>query len=254
MKKVSKILCIILGIVGAIFLAVVALIVVIVVIAMSDRTEIRKVYPSPNGKCQAEIADYWMGEDMYCSYVYIDYPNFKKEFRTPSQTVSRKAIRIDEVMEDFGEDFDLEWLADDKFLVVTTDPYLVRYTTVSMSENGKIYSADSTLYNINVQESFLDDFSVDGDKVYEKCSVNVTNNMDIPAVFKLEATDWKNSGKLLEEADLVAVDESDNEAVFTVEPHTTETLKVTFLGKKGPEDIMQSRELPGKLDIIPVIE
>ena len=254
MKKVSKIAFTILGIIGALFLAVVIGLFVFIFWALSDSTEIRKVYPSPNGKCQAEIVDYLMGGDAYCSYVYIDYPNFKNEFRAPGQEVTKKAVRIDGVMENFGEDFYFEWLSDDKFLVVATDPYVVRYTTVSMSDDAKVYSSDTRMYDINTKESYFDDFTIEGDKVYEMCSIQVVNDMDIPAVFKLEANDYENAGKLLEESDIVAVDGSDNEAVFTVEPHTTENLKVTFLGKKGPEDTRQSRDLVKNMRLIPVID
>ena len=78
--------------------------------------------------------------------------------------------------------------------------------------------------------------------------------MDVPAVFGLEGRDWDEKGKLLDSEMIVAVDENDNEAVFRVEPNTTENIEVTFVGDKGPEDTRTSRELPSILIFRPVYE
>ena len=128
----------------------------------------------------------------------------------------------------------------------------VKFIRGEVSDNH--YTVEQGSYEIVMRESWFDDFEIKDGKVYERCTIHVENTMDVPAVFALEGRDWDEKGKLLDSEMIVAVDENDNEAVFRVEPNTTENIQVTFVGDKGPEDTRTSRELPSILIFRPIYD
>ncbi|WP_026666155.1 hypothetical protein [Butyrivibrio sp. FC2001] len=253
MKKGLKIFSIvILSIISAVAILGAIAFVVIMVIALDADPIIREAYPSPNGDCQIEVVDYWMDDKEYAVYLYVDYPNWLGKYPEPGKEVSSKAIQIKEYSGFAENDYHVVWTSDNTFEVTAAGNDEVKFIRGEVTDHH--YTVEQGSYEIVMRESWFDDFEIKDGKVYERCTIHVENTMDVPAVFGLEGRDWDEKGKLLDSEVIIAVDENDNEAVFRVEPNTTENIEVTFVGDKGPEDTRTSRELPSILIFRPVYE
>ena len=222
--------------------------VVVLVFVLSDDYEIREAYPSPKGDCQVEVVDVISDAKLYEVRLYIDYPKGKKGFPAINEKPSKNAVRIDEFDREYAQEAAIEWISDDTFEVkyrTYTGDSLLR-----VKVSGREYTYYKGSCTFDRQKSYFDEFEIVGDKVYEKCTIHVDNTMDIPVNFTISANDHDNAEHLLEDGKLTAVDESGNELIFHIEPNTSEDIKVTFVGKKGPEDTRVDRELPDYLSLI----
>ncbi len=207
-KGLKKFSIIILSIIAAIAILGAIAFVVVMVIALDGDPIIREVYPSPKGDCQVEVVDYWMDAKEYAVYIYVDYPNLMGKYPEPGKEASSRAIQIKEYSGFAEQDYHVVWMSDNTFEVTAAGNDEVDFIRAEIS--GRNYSVFTGKYEVNIRESWFDDFEIKDGKVYERCTIRVENTMDIPAVFKLEGREWDEKGKLLKSEVTVAVDENDN--------------------------------------------
>ena len=106
------------------------------------------------------------------------------------------------------------------------------------------------------EESFLGDFTVEGDQVSFPCALAVRNLTDGPVSFTVCAIDEEDAqGGLLAGAALQALDADGNVAVFTVQAgHEPQIVEVTLVGRHGTGEQKYDRELPGTIFLTPMGE
>lgn len=252
-KGVSKVLKIVLGIVGiSVVLCILRPLVFAFFMAVfsSSSNNIYETYRSPQGTYQLDaINSSAGGMDQGVSYLVIEYPDDKNSFSAKNDKKPKKCIEIHETRGHFNSSFDITWISETSFWVVVKygDTDTVKLAQVEVS--GDSYKASEGTVSVIKDKSFLSDFVVNGNDVSINCDLYIQNTMPGKISFTLEAYSSDDKGKLLDTGQLTAADDTGQEKVFEIDGNEKKLIEVSFKGTKGPGNTKVDRNLPGLIKI-----
>ena len=252
-KGVSKVLKIVLGIVGiSVVLCILRPIVFALFMAFfsTSSNNIYETYRSPQGTYQLDAVNSSAGGmDQGVSYLVIEYPDDKNGFSAKNDKKPKKCIEIHETRGRFNSSFDITWISETSFWVVIKygDTDTVKLAQVEVS--GDSYKASEGTVSVIKDKSFLSDFVVNGNDVSINCNLYIQNTMPEKISFTLEAYSSDDKGNLLDTGQLTASDDNGQEKVFEIDGNEKKLIEVSFKGTKGPGNTKADHNLPGLIKI-----
>ncbi len=251
MKDLTKVILLALGIGAAIYAGLMVIGAVAMLILLSPEDRIREVYKSPEGKYQVEVVDSSAGAmDRGESYIAFEYANRKKAPASEGDKKPARAMKVDEINSHYQGYYQVSWRSENQFEVQWKKYNAedkIFWARVTIHENG--FDVLEGSLTVTRDKSFFNDYDIDGENVYIRCSICIENTADTPIEFNLSASSPDDYGKLLDNSGLEAVTSSNETEAFIIEAGSTQTIEVTFLGKKGPKDTKADRLLPKRIII-----
>lgn len=191
---------------------------------------IRSAVISPSGQYQAEVVEISYGATGGESVIYVENVD-EGAFPLEHENNTDKSIRIEETRHGWNEQYEIEWLSDSSFTVVSGIDYKDFYL---IEMDGNQYSVTDGLV-IDTSKTKVLESAVSGDVMEVTTQICVKNNIDDVVCFS--ATSYAiTEGFPLGQVTLKAAEDFETGEPLIIGPNEEKTFTIKLVGEKKSDE------------------